>query len=343
MTKDPFSPELRNKFAKLARDFAVRVPLTDLMGEIQSHKNERKRRIAAVNRRWSFTNSPSGWPVFTGVTSMLVMVGVGYLIYRCCRAGCRGPVSMAIARAVPKGAARDIRQAAARVRDLDMTEMGEHPCPASGAEATTVAVLAIVLLILVLAVAVLVWKKRKAILRSTTDGVYIQFATPTHQEVVLLGEVTVPVHHLFLEGSVLLKDATMTQVWMKYILTIQWPDTLKGAANRPGMHPVTIPLPNTIEISKRLAGLMLGASKYSTKVRLLKYNSGLATPIPANMPRLVDSRWSTLGKEPPATRGMVETRRVRKEEPSTARPRPSSMENIAMDRRGTGAVYVPLC
>ena len=88
---------------------------------------------------------------------------------------------------------------------------------------------------------------------------------------------------------------------------------------------------------------MLGASKYSTMVRLLKYNSGLATPIPANTPRLVDSRWSTLGEEPPAARVMSETRRARKDEPPTTRPRPSSMENITMDRRGTGAVYEPLC
>ena len=206
MTKDPFPPELRNNFAKLARDFAVRVPLTDLMGKIQSHESVRKRRIAAVNRRWSFTKSPSGWPVFTGLTSMIMILGIGYLIYRCCRAGYRGPVSIAMEGAVPKGAAWDIRQAAARVRDLDMTEMGVHPCPVSGAEATTAAVLAIVLLLLVLVVVVLVWKKRKAIMRSTTDGVYIQFATPTHQEVVLFGEVTIPVDHLFLECSVLLKD-----------------------------------------------------------------------------------------------------------------------------------------
>ena len=221
--------------------------------------------------------------------------------------------------------------------------MGNHPCPVSGTEATTAAVLAIVLLLLVLAVAVLVWRKRKAIMRSTTDGVYIQFATPTHQEVVLLGDVTVPMDHLFLEGSVLLKDATMTQVWMKCILTIQWRAILKGAANRPGMHPVTIPLPNTIEISKRLAGLMLGASKYTTMVRLLKYNSGLATPIPANMPRLVDSGWLTLGEEPPAVRNVVEAMRMRKNRPPATRPRPSSMENIVMDRRGTGAVYKLLC
>ena len=68
-------------------------------------------------------------------------------------------------------------------------------------------------------------------MRSTTDGVYIQLATPTHQEVVLSGEVTIHVDHLFLEGSVLLRDATMTQVWMKCILTIRWRATLKGAAN----------------------------------------------------------------------------------------------------------------
>ena len=244
--------------------------------------------------------------MFTGVTSMIMILGIGYLIYQCCRAGYYGPVSMAMTGAVPKGAARDIRQAAARMRDLDMTDMEDCPCPVSGAEAATTAVLAVVLLLLlVLAVAVLVWKKRKAIMRSTTNRVYIQFATPTHQEVVLLGEVTVPVNHLFLEGSVLLRDDTMTQVGMKCILTIRWRATLKGAANRPGMHPVTIPLPNTIEISKRLAVLMLGAGKYTTMVRLLKYNSGLATPIPANMPHLVDSGWSTLGEEPPTVRNVV--------------------------------------
>ena len=111
MTKDPFPPQLRNKFAKLARDFAVRVPLTDLMGKMQSHESARKRRIVAVNRRWSFTKSPSAWTVFTGVTSMIMILGIGYLIYRCCRAGYRWPVSMAMAGAVPKGAARNIRQA----------------------------------------------------------------------------------------------------------------------------------------------------------------------------------------------------------------------------------------
>ena len=96
-TKDSFLPELRNKFARLARDFAVLVPLNDLLGKIQSHEIARKRRIAAVNRRWSFTKSPSGWPVFRGMTSMIMILGVGYLIYRCCRTGYRVPVSMAMA------------------------------------------------------------------------------------------------------------------------------------------------------------------------------------------------------------------------------------------------------
>ena len=80
---------------------------------------------------------------------------------------------------------------------------------------------------------------------------------------------------------------------------------------------------------------MLGAGKYTTMVRLLKYNSGLATPIPANMPRLVDSGWSTLDEESPTVRNVIEMTRMRKDGPPATRPCPSSMENIVMDRRGT--------
>ena len=123
----------------------MRVPLTDLMGKIQSHESARKRRIAAVNQRWSFTKSPTGWPVFKGVTSVIMILGIGYLIYLCCRAGYCGPVNIPMAGAVPKGGARDIRQTAAQMGDLDMGDMGDCPCLASGAEATIMAVLVVVL------------------------------------------------------------------------------------------------------------------------------------------------------------------------------------------------------
>ena len=171
-------------------------------------------------------------------------------------------------------------------------------CPMAATEATTAAVLAIVLLLLILAIAVLIWKKRRAIMRTMVDGVYIQFSTPTHQESVFLGEVTIPVDHLFLEGTVLLRDAIVNQLCFTCTLTVHWRAQLKGATVRPGMYPMTIPLPETIEVSKRLAGIMLGAGKNDTLVRLLKYTSGLATPIPSNLPRLIDSGWSPVGAEP---------------------------------------------
>ena len=72
-------------------------------------------------------------------------------------------------------------------------------------------------------------------MRTTIDGVYIQFSTPTHQEAVFLGEVTIPVDHLFLEGTVLLKDAMVNQLCLKCTLTLPWHAQLKGAANRPRM------------------------------------------------------------------------------------------------------------
>ena len=56
MTEDPFPPELRNKFTDMAKDFAVRVPMTDLMNRIKSHDEARQRKIVAVNRRWPSQN-----------------------------------------------------------------------------------------------------------------------------------------------------------------------------------------------------------------------------------------------------------------------------------------------
>ena len=179
-------------------------------------------------------------------------------------------------------------------------------------------------------------------MRSTTDGVYIQLATPTHQEVVLSGEVTIHVDHLFLEGSVLLRDATMTQVWMKCILTIRWRATLKGAANRQGMHPryTLSRYPNDWWYE---CWGQVNIPPGQVNIPPLSDYSGLATPIPASMPRPVDSGWSTLGEEPPTVRHLVEMTKMRKDGPPATRPRPSSMENIVMDRRGTGAIYEPLC
>ena len=318
----------------------MRVPMTDLMNRIKSHDEARRHKIAAVNRRWSFTKSPSGWPVFTGISTFVIILAIRYLIYRCCKSVPQSPINLG--GLLPRGAAREIGRVAVRVRDLDMTEEEHQLCPTSGTEAMTAAVLAIVLLLLILAVAVLIWKKRRAIMRTTIDGVYIQFSTPTHQEAVFLGEVTIPVDHLFLEGTVLLKDAMVNQLCLECTLTLHWHAQLKGAANRPGMHPVTIPLPTTMEVSRRLASLMIGSGKYTTMVRLLKYTSGLATPIPANLPRLVDSGWLTLGEETPTMKNinrMIRGGRGWGPEPP---PRPASMEDLTTNQVGTSAVYVPL-
>ena len=96
VTEDPFPPDLRNKFADMAKDFAVRVPMTDLMNRIKSHDANRRRKIAAVNRRWSFTKSPTGWPVFTGISTFIIILAIGYLIYRCCKSVPQSPINMAL-------------------------------------------------------------------------------------------------------------------------------------------------------------------------------------------------------------------------------------------------------
>ena len=122
----------------------------------------------------------------------------------------------------------------------------------------------------------------------------------------------------------------VNQLCLKCTLTLHWHAQLKGAANRPGMHPVTLPLPTTVEVSKRLAGLIIGSGKYTTTVRLLKYTSGLATPIPANLPRLVDSGWSALGEETPTMKNINRMIRGDRGRRPQAPPRPASMKTLRL-------------
>ena len=126
----------------------------------------------------------------------------------------------------------------------------------------------------------------------------MQFFTPHHLKTVFLGELTIPYDHTFTAGSVLVTDVLVNQFCPKYTLTVTWGLRLKGAATRPGQHPENVPLQETISVSKKLARLMLGTSKYMTMTRLLKYSCGLATPILMGIPRLVDAGWSDLGAEP---------------------------------------------
>ena len=60
------------------------------------------------------------------------------------------------------------------------------------------------------------------------DGLYVQFSTITHQEIVFLGEVTIPMDHLYLEGSVLIKDTIVNQLCF-YVHTNS---ALAGSAER---------------------------------------------------------------------------------------------------------------
>ena len=104
-------------------------------------------------------------------------------------------------------------------------------CPVAATETTTAVILALVLLLWILVVTVLLWRKHRAIMRTTVDGLYVQFSTITHQEIMFLGEVTIPIGHLYLEGSVLIKDTIVNQLGLTCTLTVHWRAQLKGATD----------------------------------------------------------------------------------------------------------------
>ena len=118
-------------------------------------------------------------------------------------------------------------------------------------------------------------------------------------ETIFLGELAMPHDHAYTEGCTLIRDIIVNQLCLKYTLTITWGIHLMGAATRPGQQPSAVPLPDTIQVSKKLARLMMGNMKSATRARLLKYSAGLATPVPMGVPRLIDAGWSDVGGEWP--------------------------------------------
>ena len=118
-------------------------------------------------------------------------------------------------------------------------------------------------------------------------------------EMIFLGELAMPHDHAYTEGCVLIWDIVVNQLYLKYTLTVTWGVHLMGVATRPGQQLSIIPLPDTIQVSRKLACLMMDSMKNATRARLLKYSAGLATPVPMGVPRLIDAGWSDGGAEWP--------------------------------------------
>ena len=171
--------------------------------------------------------------------------------------------------------------------------------PGNPGDPTAVAVLAILLAIRVIAVVTLAWRRRRQPCHRTVDGLYVQLVNPHIMETIFLGELAMPYDHTYTEGYVLIRDVVVNQLCLKYTLTVTWGAQLMGAATHPGQQPLTIPLPDTVRVSKKLARLMMSNVKYTTRSRLLKYSAGLATPVPMGVPRLIDAGWSDVGAEWP--------------------------------------------
>ena len=305
-------------------------------------KEDKKRAIKKINQAYSKESSfKFTWGDFSGgfgiFTIFLIMISVaiaGVVAWQCWKrrgaAMAFNPTLAGLSALLPKGVASP----------LDAVQQGKETviCQAGPSTPTSTAILAVLLTVLVIFVCVVFWRKRRRLLKKTVDGLYVQFSTPHHLETVFLGELTIPYDHTFTEGTVLVTDVIVNQFCLRYTLTVTWGIRLKGAATRPGQHPANVPLPETLSVSKKLARLMLGTTKYMTMTRLLKYSGGLATPIPMGVPRLIDAGWSDLGAEQYTPRRRVD------ELPSAPRRAVQADSSLADHelRSGTGAVYEPL-
>ena len=304
LESDPIPDQIRQDLLKLEGDIKARIPMHALVKKIQKHKVEMETSVKQATDRYevakltpwfSVGNFGGGFGLVTIFAIIIILATTGCVAWKCWQRHQAKAAMAGLAMAFPRAVALPTANPGVLlVREKTLTG-----CPDDPGDATTVAVLAILLAILVIAVVTIAWLKRRQLRQRTIDGLYIQLVNPHIMEMIFLGELAMPHDHAYTEGCVLIRDIVVNQLCLKYTLTVTWGINLMGAATRPGQLPSVIPLPDTIQVSRKLARLMMGSMKNATRARLLKYSAGLATPVPMGVPRLIDAGWSDVGAEWP--------------------------------------------
>ena len=296
LENDPIPDPIRQDLLKIEGDLKTRIPMHALVRKIQKHKRATDRYEMAKLTPWfSVGNFGEGFGLVTIFAIIIILAITGCMAWKCWQRHQAKAAMAGLAMAFPRAVALPTADPGVLlVREKTLTGCQDNP-----GDATTVAVLAILLAILVIAVVTIAWLKRRQLRQRTIDGLYIQLVNPHIMEMIFLGELAMPHDHAYTEGCVLIRDIVVNQLCLKYTLTVIWGIHLMGAATRPGQQPSIIPLPDTIQVSRKLARLMMGSMKNATRARLLKYSAGLATPVPMGVPRLIDAGWSEVGAEWP--------------------------------------------
>ena len=299
---DPIPNQIRQDLLEIEGNIKTRISMRALAKKIQKHKvdmtnNVKKAtdryKVAKMTPWFSIGKFGGGFGLVTIFIIIIVVAIIGCVAWKCWQRHQAKAAMAGLAMAFPRAMA--LEQADPGV--LLVRERTLTGCPDNPGDAATVAALAVLLATLVIMVATIAWLKRRQLRRRTIDGLYIQLVNPHLLETIFLGELAMPHDHAYTEGCVLVRDVVVNQLCLKYTLTVTWGVQLMGAATRPGQQPSVIPLPDTIQVSRKLARLMMGNMKNATRARLLKYSAGLATPVPMGVPRLIDAGWSDVGAD----------------------------------------------
>ena len=301
---DPIPDQIRQNLLKMEGDIKSRIPMHALVRKIQKHRVDMadsvkrgtdRYEVAKMTPWFSVGNFGGGFGLVTIFIIIIALAVLGCVAWKCWQRHQTKAAIAGLTMALPRAIALE----QADPEGLLDKEKALTGCPDVPGDATAVAALAMLLAILVIVVVTIVWLKRRQLRRQTIDGLYIQLVNPHIMETIFLGELAMPHDHAYTEGCTLIRDIIVNQLCLKYTLTITWGIHLMGAATRPGQQPSVVPLPDTIQVSKKLARLMMGNMKSATRARLLKYSAGLATQVPMGVPRLIDAGWSDVGGDWP--------------------------------------------
>ena len=286
---DPLPNELRTRMEYKAKykNSSVSVNLKKLSKELSDDDWEISSEIVSFFNNRAHRQGAANYGSLSVVIIVIVLLGV----YCCCKHKST-MAGMTVVATGPNPARAEI--------EWGKTARGYDPECATGIEhydailAGLIGMLFIIFLICVY----LARKVRKAKKYKMIDGIYVQIASQHVCETVHVGEISMPLDHVFQKKSnePLLRDIHVSTIFNGHAARLQWGRTLYATETVSGASAIPMGLPESVRISREMAIALQGNREGIVMARLMRYIGGLATIVPMEMPMISSAGWSSVGE-----------------------------------------------
>ena len=288
LATDPLPNDLRTRmeYKSKYKNSSVSVNLKKLSKDLTDEDWEISSEIVSYFNSRSLRSNAANYGSLSVVTIVIIIT----VLYCCCKHRSAMAGMTVVAGGVP-AVRGDV--------EWGKTARGYNPECATGIEhydAILAGLIGMLMITLVIC-GYLIRRIKKAKKYKMTDGVYLQVASQQVCETIHVGEVSMPLDHIFQrKGSEpLLREIHITTIYARHAARLQWARTLYATETVSGASAIPMSLPECVRVSRDLAGVLGGNREGVVMARLLRYTGGLATIVPMEMPMISSAGWSAVG------------------------------------------------